>query len=204
MSLTWIVSLPDGQPFPDGAGVGVGVVVVVAAASPTTAVGTDVRVAWPSAFFAVTATRSVLSLSTPFSTYVFCVAPEIAEQLPPSLSHRCHWYVNVGEPVHVPSFAVSVWPSLAVPLIVGGALFVGAAVRHDRERAERAGETASTRRVVVLHGGTSSASLTSRFSPRGPAANGPQQFPYGIPSENISDGLTHGCAGASRRGSARP
>src|SRR5215210_6367580 len=41
--------------------------------------------------------------------------------------HRCQRYVNVGLPVHVPSAAVSVWPSCGMPLIVGGEVLLGAA-----------------------------------------------------------------------------
>ena len=43
-------------------------------------------------------------------------------QLPPSLSQRRHWYVNVvGAPFHVPLLVVSVLPSWVVPETVGGA-----------------------------------------------------------------------------------
>jgi len=42
--------------------------------------------------------------------------------------HRRHWYAygGGGDPVHVPGDAVSVEPSCAVPLIVGGDVFAGA------------------------------------------------------------------------------
>ena len=44
-----------------------------------------------------------------------------------SASHRCHAYVYpVGFPDQEPLFAVSVWPTLGVPVIVGGAVLLGA------------------------------------------------------------------------------
>src|SRR5689334_12067645 len=48
-------------------------------------------------------------------------------QLPPLLSHRLHWYEYVigVVPVHVPLVVVSVDPSVVVPEIVGGAVFLG-------------------------------------------------------------------------------
>src|SRR6188768_629870 len=50
------------------------------------------------------------------------------EQLPPSVSQRRQAYSKpVGLPVHWPSRAVSVEPTCAVPLIVGGVWFVGLA-----------------------------------------------------------------------------
>ena len=49
----------------------------------TTAVGTDVEVAEPALFVAVSRTRSVLPTSTCFSAYVEPVAPEMLEQLAP-------------------------------------------------------------------------------------------------------------------------
>ena len=62
------------------------------ASSPpgSTAVGTDVAVVRPSAFCAVTLTRSVFPWSTCFRRYVFSLAPLISEQLPPSWSQRRH------------------------------------------------------------------------------------------------------------------
>ena len=54
----------------------------------------------------------------------------MSEQLAPLLLHCSHWYVNVGvgEPVQVPFDAVSVAPTWVKPLIVGNAVFAGAAV----------------------------------------------------------------------------
>jgi hypothetical protein len=45
----------------------------------------------------------------------------IDPHLLPAVSQRCHWYANVGFVwlFQVPLFAVSVWPTCAVPLIVG-------------------------------------------------------------------------------------
>ena len=49
-------------------------------------------------------------------------------QLVPVASQRIHWYAYVAcEPFHVPGSAVRVWPSRAVPEIVGGAVLSGAA-----------------------------------------------------------------------------
>jgi hypothetical protein len=54
----------------------------------------------------------------------------MAEQLAPVLSQRSHVYVKLsGVGLQVPFEVVSVWPSVGVPLIVGGAEFVGAAFR---------------------------------------------------------------------------
>src|SRR5262249_56322366 len=80
MSPTFAGPFPDGQPVAGGFGVAL-----------TTGVGTDVALAEPLAFFAVTRTRSVLSESTPFSVYFCSFAPLIDEQLPPSVSQRSHW-----------------------------------------------------------------------------------------------------------------
>ena len=47
---------------------------------------------------------------------------------PPELSHRDHWYANVGAgwPVQTPAEAVSSCPSVAVPETDGGVVFAGA------------------------------------------------------------------------------
>src|SRR5579859_4487652 len=57
------------------------------------------------------------------------VAFGMFRQLPPAGPHRRHWYEkSIGvEPVHVPGSAFSVWPSCAVPEIVGGEVLFGAA-----------------------------------------------------------------------------
>src|SRR4051794_14024444 len=51
----------------------------------------------------------------------------MSAQLPPVPSQRLHWYLKVigAVPVHVPSVVVRVCPSVGVPEIVGGAVFVG-------------------------------------------------------------------------------
>ncbi len=69
-----------------GLAVGGGVTV----AARITAVGTEVTARRPSAFCAVTLTRSVLPWSTCFRRYVFSLAPLTSAQLPPSWSHRRH------------------------------------------------------------------------------------------------------------------
>jgi hypothetical protein len=51
-------------------------------------------------------------------------------QAVPSAAHRCHRQRNVlGAPVHVPLWAVRIIPFSGVPVIVGRAVFVGAAAR---------------------------------------------------------------------------
>ena len=94
----------------------------------TTPVCNDVTDALPDAFVPVSTTRMVAPASPLASTYVVAVAPEISAQLLPAASQRCHWCVSVGAgfPLHVPAFAVSVWPTTAVPLIVGSTVFDGA------------------------------------------------------------------------------
>ena len=82
-------------------------------AARTTALGTDVALAEPSLFVAVTRIRIVLPTSGRLSTYVLWFAPPIAEQLPPLASQRRQEYVYVigSVPLHVPLPAVSVCPS---------------------------------------------------------------------------------------------
>ena len=60
-------------------------------------------------------------------TYVLAVAPPMSAHEPPVASQRRHWYVYVCgcPPVHVPWFAVRVWPCCGVPEIVGGLAFAG-------------------------------------------------------------------------------
>jgi hypothetical protein len=86
---------------------------VVGGAAVTTPVGTDVAEFEPSVFFAVTRARSVLPESTDLSAYVLSVAPLIVEQLLPFVSHRrqAYLYVIGDAPFHVPTSAVSVWPT---------------------------------------------------------------------------------------------
>src|SRR5690349_19643256 len=57
------------------------------------------------------------------------VALAMFRQLAPPVPHRRHWYEkSIGvEPVHVPGSAFRVWPSCAVPEIVGGEVLFGAA-----------------------------------------------------------------------------
>src|SRR5215210_1427339 len=137
-------------------GVGVHVPVVAASSSPTAAVplsagrtvfsgplsdeigfvGCDAAVARPSALMAVTSTLSACPTSPWTGLYVRSVAPAMSPHALPSIAHRCHWYVNdVGLLLHVPFEAVSVDPSPAVPLIVGGAVFAGAAFSRARTAA---------------------------------------------------------------------
>ena len=50
-------------------------------------------------------------------------------QAPPVASQRDHAYVNAigAAPAHVPSVVTSAWPSVGVPVTVGGTLLTGAA-----------------------------------------------------------------------------
>jgi hypothetical protein len=111
-------------PVPAGQPVGAG-----AAGAVTRADGADSACAEPSPFFAVTRTRTVLPRSADFSVYVDLFAPPMLEQLPPFGPQRRHWYEKVigVVPFHEPELAVSTEPTVAVPLIVGGDEFVGAA-----------------------------------------------------------------------------
>src|SRR5438477_99997 len=94
----------------------------------TTAVGAEVAVALPLSFFAVTTTRSRKPRSDRRTPYEVPVAPAMLVQTTASTLQSCHWYANeVGLPLHVPLEAVSVCPTVSVPLIVGGAVLTGAA-----------------------------------------------------------------------------
>ena len=57
----------------------------------TTSVGAEFAVDWPSAFFAVTWTRTVWSASAEVRVYVWLVAPVMSAQPVPSAPQRCHW-----------------------------------------------------------------------------------------------------------------
>ena len=61
----------------------------------------------------VTLTEIVFPTCAVVSFRVVPVAPEIA------LPDANHWYLRTVPEVQVPGFAVSVWPLLPVPLIVG-------------------------------------------------------------------------------------
>ena len=144
----WITPLPAGQPVTTGGGAG----------AWTTAVAFDAAVADPSAFRAVTRTRSRRPTSAATSWYACTVAPPIAAQsvpcgFPPLAGHRTHWYENeVGLFDHWPGVAVSVEPERAVPTIVGSATRTGgcdaavtAAVALDAATAEPSAFEAVTR-----------------------------------------------------------
>src|SRR5579864_8028206 len=95
----------------------------------TTAVGSDVAVPLPFAFFAVTMTRSRNPRSASLTPYVVPVAPTTSVHTTESMLHRCHWYANdVGLPLHVPGDARSSSPTRAVPAMVGADVFFGAGV----------------------------------------------------------------------------
>src|SRR5262245_42686565 len=92
----------------------------------TTLVGFDATVFEPSAFIAVTRTRSLKPTSARTSRYRRSVAREMMAQFPPSgcppsVPHRTHWYANeIGwVPVHAPLEASSRTPCSARPVMVG-------------------------------------------------------------------------------------
>jgi hypothetical protein len=115
----------------------------------TVPVVADVASVEPSVFFAVTTTRSDLPMSAAVETGVVPTAPATVEQLFPLGLQRRHWYVNVigPVPVHAPGSAVRVWPSWAVPEIVGGLAFCG---RTDA-KTPIAARRMSTLRIVRGH-----------------------------------------------------
>jgi len=127
----WSVEPGLGVPVIDGALAAFGGFPVAAV---TVAVGFDATVAEPSALLAVTRTRRRFPTSAVPTTYADVVAPEIAAQsepsgLPPEVGQRTHWYANViGDvPDQSPCDVVSVAPCVAVPLMLGSAVFFGAA-----------------------------------------------------------------------------
>jgi hypothetical protein len=90
-------------------------------------VAADLAVVEPAAFVAVTLTRRVEPASALTIWYAEFVAPPIAVQLPPPGPHRSHAYAyDVGDPVHVPTLALRVMPTMGVPEIVGAAVLTGA------------------------------------------------------------------------------
>jgi hypothetical protein len=112
-SATWIGPVPAGQPFAAG----------------TAAVAAETYVVEPSAFLAVTATRSVAPASPPPTVYVLLVAPSIVAQPLPFVSQRLQAKAKPdGLPFQVPWLAVSVVPDCGVPEMLGAAVFVGAVV----------------------------------------------------------------------------
>ena len=94
----------------------------------TTAVGTDVEAALPSALVAVTTTRMVEPTSGSVSPYVRSVAPATAVQLAPFSLQRCQAYAYVigAVPFQLPVEAARISLMAGVPSITGGAVFDGA------------------------------------------------------------------------------
>ena len=95
-----------------------------------TTVAADVAFAEPTPFVAVTATRIVEPTSAAPRTYVVPVAPAMSTQLAPAALQRRQTRVKVivAVPTQVPSFAVSVWPNAAVPVIDGATVLTGGEV----------------------------------------------------------------------------
>jgi hypothetical protein len=59
----------------------------------TTSVVAETALAEPDVFVAVTCARIFTPTSLLVSEYDCAVAPLTDEQLPPPVSHRCHWYL---------------------------------------------------------------------------------------------------------------
>jgi hypothetical protein len=90
------------------------------AAARTVAVKREVTELDPAAFDAVTVTSSSLPRSAPTTVYDLEVAPAIALHLSPCPLQRRHWYLKrVGDPVHDPLAAVSLWCTRILPKIPG-------------------------------------------------------------------------------------
>jgi hypothetical protein len=89
--------------------------------------------ALPSALRAVTKNSRRRPRSSGVSVCCRDVCPAIGAQLATCELQRIHWYVNViGDvPDQAPGFPVSVSPTRCVPEIVGGDVFLGAAVAAD-------------------------------------------------------------------------
>ena len=142
-------------------------------AEPMTSVGADVADALPSAFVAVTTTRSVWPTSPDVGVYVLLVPAVMSPQPLPSDPHRCHWYANdVGVFDQLPSEAVCGDPALGVPLMVGGAVFCGAAAAAADARTPTAASASITARAsfdLILMSPTPFSefvlSLTTRMPP---------------------------------------
>jgi hypothetical protein len=98
----------------------------VGAPPGTTAVCADVTTVVPAGFVAVTPKRSVEPASAAATVCVVAVSPT-ARQLLPLVSQRSQLSEKLARNLlaQVPSVAVSVWPTAAVPVIVGSPVFVG-------------------------------------------------------------------------------
>jgi hypothetical protein len=61
------------------------------------------------------------------TTRVVPVAPAMSLHAAPAVSQRRHWYANVigASPAQEPDVALNVFPTAAVPAIVGNDVFVG-------------------------------------------------------------------------------
>src|SRR5581483_3047809 len=94
-------------------------------AGATTAVGAEVAVSEPKALAARTRTRMVEPTSSRSSPYVARLPPTPLQSLPDVLQRNQSYLNEVGFPLHDPFVAVSVWPALAAPAIVGGDVFFG-------------------------------------------------------------------------------
>lgn len=136
----------------------VGRLFVIGVVGTTIAVALDVAVPERLSVRAVTSTLRRKPRSAMRTPYVLPVAPMTFAQVSVSTSQRCHWKANeVGLPVHVPSVAVSSFPTRASPLIVGRPVFVSGAafepttsVCSERAFIEPSAFTAVTRTRSVL------------------------------------------------------
>lgn len=100
----------------------------------TLAVRRDTAELDPPAFDAVTVTSSVRPTSLSPTVYDLELAPAISLHSPPLRLQRRHWYLKcVGDPVHDPWAAVSLWCTRGLPDIDGRAVMPGAPGEVDFE-----------------------------------------------------------------------
>src|SRR2546421_6720907 len=98
-----------------------------AAGALTTSDAAELASPVPNASVALTTTRRVAPASSAPIAYVVPVAPVISRHASPAGEHRCHWRASSTGPLHVPSSAVSVSPTVATPVTVGAASALGGA-----------------------------------------------------------------------------
>ena len=104
--------------------------VSVSGTATTTGVGAERAKPRPNRFVALTPTLSVCPTSAEPTTCIGPVPPAMWTQADPDGSQRCQVKTNVigCAPLHDPGAAVNVCPCWALPEMVGGDVFTGAAV----------------------------------------------------------------------------
>src|SRR5262249_560804 len=91
----------------------------------TGGVGSDGADVLPPVSLAVTTTRSAEPASSAPITYVWSFAPGMSTQARASASQRCQRIATSTAPLHVPLSAVSVSPTVVVPVTVGAETALG-------------------------------------------------------------------------------